>query len=184
MRPERPQPSRYSVSSLGKAAKPNLEPRPRSRRGLSERRRRLGGERPFFDVPAGGWRGFGGPPRQGRWHQIGDRTRRPGNVGIGSLRGRLCALLSRLSSPPRLPRSIKRHLADFPHPLLGGTGDHQRLVDPRLELADGRYDTLGDDPVLRVVAFRTLDSGEFRPEGGGKRALSLDLPAAFPRHDP
>jgi hypothetical protein len=48
----------------------------------------------------------------------------------------------------------------------------------------GRHDALGDDPVLRAVAFRSLDSRQFRPEAGGKPTLSLDLRAAFPRHDP
>jgi hypothetical protein len=110
---QRPQPSRNSVSPLVKAAQPNLEPR------LTRR----------SDVPAGGWRRFGGPPPGscgGWWDQIGDRTRRPealvlrsGYVrgGLNSLHSRLGAPLRRLSRPARLPRRVKRHLPHLAHPV-------------------------------------------------------------------
>jgi hypothetical protein len=58
-----------------------------------------------------------------------------------------------------LPRRVERHLPHLAHALLGGAGDHQRLVDPRLELADQRHRAAGDDPVLGAVALTSLDIG-------------------------
>jgi hypothetical protein len=177
---KRPQPSRNSVSPLVKAAKPRLEPRLRLRNGLSLRL----GLSPRLDVPAGGWRRFGGPPPAscgGRWHQIGDRTRRPGRIvcRYGCVRLRLNKRLSRslrarlrrLRRPPGLPSGIKRHLPHLAHPILGDTSDHQRLVDPRLELVQGRNGPSGNHPVLSVVTHRLLDTRQFTIEEGGKPAL-------------
>jgi hypothetical protein len=55
---------------------------------------------------------------------------RPNNRLSSSFRARL----SRLSRPPSLPSRIERHLPHLTHPILGDTRDHQRLVDPCLEL--------------------------------------------------
>ncbi len=65
--------------------------------------------------------------------------------------------LSGLSCPLRLPRRVERHLAHLAHALLGGTGDHEGLVDPGLELADQRHGAAGDDPILGAVALFSLD---------------------------
>jgi hypothetical protein len=66
-------------------------------------------------------------------------------------------LLGRLRRPPCLTSRIERHLAHLAHPLLGGAGDHQRLVDPGLELADQRHGAAGDDPLLGAIALFSLD---------------------------
>ena len=185
-RPKPPQPPRKPISSLTKAAKPIVKPNwwdlPRLKLLLTESRLLLS---PHSRLPlsatAGGWRGRGDPLllRRRGWVPCRDRTRRPSNLRASNLHsgGSPGTLLSSLSRPSRLLRRIHRHLADLPHPLLGGTGDHQRLVDPRLELAHGRHGAAGHDPVLGAVAFASLDSGEFRPAAGGKPARSLDLAA-------
>lgn len=177
------QPSRNSVSPLVEAAKPNLKPR------LTHRLRRS----PRLNLPAGGWRRVGGPPPAkcgGWWNQIGDRTRRPDSIvnrygclrtGLNNrllrsgLNNRLSSSfstrLSRLSRPPSLPGSIERHLPHLAHPVLRGPSDHKRLVDPRLKLVQRRNRAPGNDPVVRVVAFRTLDTREFTVEEGGNSVL-------------
>lgn len=162
---KRPQPSRNSVSSLVKAAKPNLKPRLTDRLGLS----------PRLYVSAGGWRRFGGPPPAscgGWWDQIGDRTRRPDSIvpSYGCLRSatnngvsrRLRAFLSRLSRPPSLPSRIERHLPHLAHPILRSPRKNHGLVDPRLELVQRRNRAPGDDPVVRDVSLRPLDAGNLR----------------------
>ena len=173
---QRPQPSRNSVSSLSKAAKPNLKPRLRHRSGLSL----LLGRSHLITVPAGGWRRFGGPPPAscgGWWDQIGDRTRRPAPLVLrsGCLRRRLnnslssrpSALLSRLSRPPGLPSRIERHLPHLAHPVLRSPSDDQRLVDPCLELIQRRHRAPGNDPVVGDVSLRTLDTRQFTIGEGG-----------------
>lgn len=167
---QRAQPSRNSVSPLGKATKPNLEPRLRRRLRLS----------PRLNIPAGGWRRFGGPPPAscgGRWDQIGDRTRRPGRIvpRYGCLRSalnnrrlssglncRLSTPLRRLSGPPSLPDRVERHLPDLAHPILGSPGDHQRLADPRLELIQRRNSAPRNHPIVSDVSLRPLDAGNLR----------------------
>lgn len=179
------QPSRNSVSPLVKTAKPNLKPRLRHRSGSS---RRLGRSY-LIDLPAGGWRRFGGPPPAkcgGWWNQIGDRTRRPGRIvprygclsnrwSRGSLRNglnrRLSTPLRRLSRPPSLAGGVERHLPHLAHPVLRGPSDHERLVDPRLELVQCRDRAPGYDPIVGVVPFRTLDTREFTVEEGGNSVL-------------
>jgi hypothetical protein len=158
---KRAQPSRNSISPLVEAAKPNLKSRLRHRSRWSLRL----GRSHLIDISAGGWRRFGGPPPAscgGWWDQIGDRTRRPDSIVLryGCLRPRpnnrlsssLSTPLRRLSSPPSLPSRIERHLAHFAHPVLRNPGDHQRLVDPRLKLVQGRHGAAGNYPVLGVVA--------------------------------
>src|SRR5690348_15341926 len=183
---QRPQPSRNSVSPLVEATKPNLEPRLTHRGGLS---RRLGRGH-LIDVPAGGWRRFGGPPPAkcgGWWDQIGVRPCRPGRMVpsygclSSGLNSRLGTPLRRLGRPPGLPGSIERHLPHLAHPVLRRPRDDQRLVDPRLELVQGRNRAPGDDPVVRVVPLRSLDTRENTVEEGGKSALLLDLRPPFPR---
>ena len=168
---KRPQPRGNPISPFAEPAKPDVES---SRRSLylSFRSWRLP-----IPAPAGGWHRRGDHPLLGRgwWVPCGDRTRRPSNLP-GSSR-RPSTLLSRLSSPPRLPRRIQGHLPHLAHALLGGASDHHRLVDPRFELAHGRHRAARHDPVLRAVPFRPLDSRQFRPERGGKPARSLDLAA-------
>jgi hypothetical protein len=83
----------------------------------------------------------------------------------------LRAGLSRLSGPPSLPSRIKRHLPHLAHPILGDAGDHQRLVDPRLELIQRRNGAPGNGPVVSAVAFRSLDTREFTVEEGGNSVL-------------
>lgn len=182
-----PQPRRQPIRSLVEAAKPNLKPR------LTHRN----------FVPAGGWRRFGGPPPAscgGWWDQIGVRPCRPERIvpRCGCLRSALNnrlpksglnnrvsrslgARLSRLSRPPSLPGSVKRHLPHLTHAVLRSPGDHQRLVDPRLELVQRRNRAAGYDPVVRVVSLRSLDTRENTSEEGGKSALLLDLRPPFPR---
>lgn len=178
-----PQPSREPVSSLIEAAKPNLKPRLTHRPGLSPRP---------LNATAGGWRRFGGPPPAscgGRWNQIGDRTRRPERSvprygclrtgpnnrlprsGPHSLSSRPSARLSRLSRPASLPGRIERHLPHLTHAVLRSTRDNQRLVDPRLELAQRRNRAPGYDPVVRAVSLRSLDTREFTVEEGGNSVL-------------
>src|SRR4051794_15710191 len=160
MRPKPPQPCRYLVSSLVKAAKPNLEPR------LSQR----------SNGPSPGGRGRGDRPRgsfsyrKGRGGPRPGRTRWPGRL-VPRLNRSLRALLRRLRRPPRLPGRVQRHLPHLAHPVLGDAGDHQRLVDPRLELVQRRHGAAGYDPVLGAVALRSLDTEEFRVAGGGKLVL-------------
>jgi hypothetical protein len=187
---QRPQASGNSVSPLVKAAKPNLEPRlpNRPRRSLT------------LDAPAGGWRRFGGPPPAScGWDQIGVRTRRPeplvpsygclrrslNNRSLSnlprSLRSRPSARLSRLSRPARLPSGIERHLPHLAHTILGSPRDHQRLVDPRLQLVERRNRAAGYDPIVGAVPLRSLDTRQFTIEEGGKSALLLDLRPPFPR---
>jgi hypothetical protein len=163
---QRPQPSRNPIGSLGKAAKPNLEPR-------------LGEGDP---APAGGWRRFGGPPPAscgGRWDQIGDRTRRPDSlvsrygclrIRPNNLRRGLRAPLRRLSRPPRLTGCVERHLPDLSDALLGGARDCLRRLDTRLELAQRRHGAARQGPVLRVVPLRSLDS----PNLGGREAAKTE----------
>jgi hypothetical protein len=155
---KRPQPSRNSVSPLVESAEPNLEPRLTHHVGLLHR-------------PAGGWRRFGGPPPAGCggwWDQIGDRTRRPGRIvpRYGCLRSglnsRLSTPLRRLSRPPSLPSGIERHLPHLAHALLRRAGDHQRLVDPRLELIQRRNSASRNHPVVSDVSLRPLDAGNLR----------------------
>ena len=165
-----PQPSRNSVSPLVKAAKPDLEPRLAHRSGLSPRLRM----RPRLNIPAGGWRRFGGPPPAkcgGWWDQIGDRTRRPEPLVLscGCLRSgpnnvSRCpsALLSRLSRPSRLPSGIERHLPHLTHTVLRDPSDNERLVDPRLELIQRRNRAARDHPVVGDVSLRPLDAGNLR----------------------
>jgi hypothetical protein len=176
---KRPQPSGNSVSPLVKAAKPNLEPRLTHHLGLI-RHLRLS-LRP--NVPAGGWRRFGGPPPAscgGWWDQIGDRTRRPDSIVCrsgylrsgpnnrsprkrpSSLCSRTSARLCRLSRAPSLPGRVERHLPHLPHAVFRGARDHQRLVDPRLKLVQRRNRSPGYDPVVSDVPLRPLDGGNLR----------------------
>ena len=155
---QRPQPSRNSVSPLVKAAKPNLEAGLAHRLHLSL----LFGRSPLLSLP-------------------GDRTRRPDSIvnRCGCLRSRpnnrlsrsQSARLSGLSRPARLPSSVERHLPHLAHPILRRPRDHERLVDPRLELIQRRNRAAGNYPVLRVVAHRPVDTREFRIAAGGKPAL-------------
>jgi hypothetical protein len=158
---QRAQPSRNSVSPLVEAAKPNLEPRRTHRLRLSLR----------LNASAGGWRRFGGPPPAscgGWWGQIGDRTRRPDSIVCrcgclsSRLNSRLSARLGRLSRPPSLPSGIERHLPHLAHPVLRSPSDHQRLVDPRLELIKRGNRAPGYDPVVSDVSLRPLDAGNLR----------------------
>jgi hypothetical protein len=177
---KRPQARREPVSSLRKAAESHLKPRLTHRLRLSGRL----GLSPLINIPAGGWRRFGGPPPAscgGWWDQIGDRTRRPTSIvpRYGCLRSgmnnsvsrRPSALLRRLSRPTSLPGSIKRHLPDLAHPVLRDPRDHQRLVDPRLELTQGRNRAPGNQPVVGDVSLRTLDTRQFTIGEGGKSVL-------------
>lgn len=199
---QRPQPRRYPIRSLVEALKPVFKPPPGppplfnfSGRHLICFNRRLLGfsgrllspcQRSLSGDSAGGWRRFGGPSRKGWWNQIGVRTRRPANLGDrirrpGARLSRLLrspsTLLGSLSRPTSLPSSIKRHLTDHPNPLLRSPRDHQRLVDPRLELGQGRHRALRHDPVLGGIPLRSLDTAQFRTAGGGKLARSIDLAA-------
>jgi hypothetical protein len=76
---------------------------------------------------------------------------------IQGSRRRPRALLRRIRSSFRLPRRIDRHLPHLTHAFFRGSGDHHRLVDPRLELAHGRHGAARHQPVLRRIAFRPLD---------------------------
>jgi len=176
---QRPQPRRYPIRSLVEALKPIFESSPRrplssfllgfngGRLGLLARLR--------LKRLSRGWRRSGGLSRQGE-PPIGDRTR--GLSAQGSrARSRPSTLLSRLGGSPSLPSSIQSHLADHPHPLLRSPRDHPRLVDPRLELGQGRHRALRHDPVLSGIPLRSLDTAQFRTAGGGKLARSIDLAA-------
>lgn len=168
---QRPQPSRNSVSSLSKAAKPNLKPRLAHRSGFSRRFRRSY----LLNVTAGGWRRFGGPPPGscgGWWDQIGVRPCRPGRIvprygcprsgPNNSVSRSLRTPLSRLSRPPSLPGSVKRHLPHLAHAVLRRPRDHQRLVNPRLELIQRRNGAPRNHPVVSDVSLRPLDAGNLR----------------------
>jgi hypothetical protein len=161
-RPKPPQPRRDSVSPLGKAAKSSLElRRPSPRRSLRQ-------------LNSGGWRRFRGLSRMGE-PGIGDRTRRPSRLR-SCLSSSHRALLRRLGGPPRLPGRVERHLAHLAHPVLGGAGDHQRLVDPCLQFAHQRHAAARHHPVLRTVSLldpdaRNLGAREAeKPQFGGIRS--------------
>jgi len=159
MRPQPLQPSRNSVSPLTKAAKPSLKPNWPSRTSflLSGRRHIV-----LLSGSSGGWRRRGDHPLRscrGWWVPCRDRTRRPElpRRTLHHLHRNLRARLSRLSRPPSLPSRIKRHLPHLAHPRFRCPRNHQRLVDPRLELPERGHVAPRHDPILRVVPLRFLD---------------------------
>jgi hypothetical protein len=149
-----PQARREPISSLSKAAKPNLEPRLR---------------RSLLSASSGGWRRCRGLSRKGE-PGIGDRTRRP-RRSRSNVSRRLRARLRRLSRPPSLPGGIERHLPHLTDAVFRRPRNHKGLVDPRLELIQRRHGAGGNDPIVRDVSLRSLDTRQFTIEEGGNSVL-------------
>src|SRR5712671_4143018 len=82
---------------------------------------------------------------------------RPTAVHAVSATRRLARLTRQVRRPPRPFGALDRRVADRHRRGLGGAGDRDRLVDPRLQLGDGRRRRpLGQQPLVGVVAGTVL----------------------------